>query len=148
MDGEIMYSTYINISISGEPDKSNVGIENQVFKSAIYMSPSLQIGSQRQMRKFNGHYGLDLFEDLWDLGGGLSSYENLNTSFERIVGAVELVKKLDKNKKQVIAWFKDEKNIARLKYNRNKVIQLLRKNATITMNENEALHFLEAFDYV
>jgi len=48
----------------------------------------------------------------------------------------------------VIAWFKDEKNIARLKYNRNKVIQLLRKNATITMNENEALHFLEAFDYV
>lgn len=148
MDGEIMYSTYINISISGEPDKSNVGIENQVFKSAIYMSPSLQIGSQRQMRKFNGHYGLDLFEDLWDLGGGLSSYENLNTSFERIVGAVELVKKLDKNKKQVIAWFKDEKNIARLRYNRNKVIQLLRKNATITMNENEALHFLEAFDYV
>ena len=50
MDGEIMYSTYINISISGEPDKQNIGVEEQVFKSAIYLSPSLQIGSQRQMR--------------------------------------------------------------------------------------------------
>lgn len=144
MDGEEMYSTYINISICGEPEKKNIGIEEQVFKSAIYMSPSLQIGSQRQMRRFNGHYGLDIFEDLWDIGGGLSSFENKATSFERIEGAVELVKQLTKNKKQVIAWFKAENNIARLRYNRNRVIQLLRKNATITENDNEALHFLEA----
>ena len=148
MDGEIMYSTYINISISGEPDKQNIGVEEQVFKSAIYLSPSLQIGSQRQMRRFNGHYGLDIMEDLWDIGGGLSSFENLPTSFQRIEGAVNLVKELTKNKKEVIAWFNNENNIARLRYNRNRVIQLLRKNATITMNDNEALHFLEALDVV
>lgn len=148
MDGEIMYSTYINISISGEPDKQNIGVEEQVFKSAIYLSPSLQIGSQRQMRRFNGHYGLDIMEDLWDIGGGLSSFENLPTSFQRIEGAVNLVKELSKNKKEVIAWFNNENNISRLRYNRNRVIQLLRKNATITMNDNEALHFLEALDVV
>jgi hypothetical protein len=48
----------------------------------------------------------------------------------------------------VIAWFNNENNISRLRYNRNRVIQLLRKNATITMNDNEALHFLEALDVV
>ena len=148
MDGEVMYSTYINISICGEPDKKNIGVEEQAFKSAIYLSPSLQIGSQRQMRKFNGHYGLDIFEDLWDIGGGLSSFENKVTSFERIEGAVQLVKQLTANKKQVIAWFKEEKNISRLRYNRNRVIQLLRNNARITMNDSEALHFLEALDRV
>ena len=55
---------------------------------------------------------------------------------------------MTQNKDKVIAWFKDDTNIARLKYNRNKVIQVLRKNATITMNDNEALHLLEALDYV
>ena len=148
MDGEIMYKTFINISISSEPNKTNIGVEEQVFKSAIYMSPSLQVGSQRQMRRFNGHYGLDIMEDLWDIGGGLSKFENEPTSTARIIGAVECVKKMTENKDKVIAWFKDDNNIARLKYNRNKVIQVLRKNATITMNDNEALHLLEALDYV
>lgn len=146
MDGEEMYSTYINISISAEPDKKNIGIEEQVFKSAMYLSPSLQIGSQRQMRKFNAHYGLDIFEDLWDIGGGLSSFENKATSFERIEGAVQLVKQLTKNKKQVIAWFKEDRNISRLRQNRNRVTQLLRKYNEISTNENEALHFLEVLN--
>lgn len=139
---------YVGVSIQAEPDNSNMRAEDQVFKSALYYTPHLLIGSKGIMRKFNDHYQMDIFEDLWAIGGGLSSIDKLPKSEQRVRAAVNCISKMYDNIEQVKKWFENDANIKRLKLNRQRVIEIIKKNQGMLHNHSEALPLLESLGYV
>lgn len=140
--------SFLGVAIQADPNNTNMRVEEQVFKGALYNTPYLMIGSQGIMRKFNDHYQMDIFEDLWEIGGGLSKIDKLPKAEQRIRAGAECISQMYKNFSDVKKWFGEDKNLKRLRLNRRRVIEVIKKNNALFHNQSEALPILEALGNV
>ena len=76
--------------------------------------------------------------------GGLSSIDKLSKSEQRVRAAVNCISQMYDNIEQVKKWFENDANIKRLKLNRQRVIEIIKKNQGMLHNQSEALSLLES----